>query len=373
MAHPLGLDATGLAAYYARLFSSHSFRVSADVLDLDENVIGSAELIDGQVNLQRGEGVRRTGSFVLADPDGALNFDADSIWGGSMWADRMIRITHSLDVPGYGTVTAVPFLGPPSVLSRAGGQISVECQDKTALAMRGSQPLTVREGANAVAAIRKIMADCTGEFRFRFPTANQKRLTRDYSVGWADEASPWAVCQKIARFLGMQLVYDGDGALVLRKVPTSPVATFTADRSILELPDTSIDFTKVVNHVRVKGSGVSSTGSLPNMYALAPGKLKRKGVPRFLPLLIEESSYKTQREANDRLDRELNRAGKLDEQVGASVVPAFHLTSDDPVRLSTPDGDMTVALSETSIPVAASGAMSIGTQKWVSVVGSVRA
>lgn len=373
MAHPLGLDSDGLTAYFARVFGSHDYRILADVLDLNEKVAGSVELLDGQVNLQRGEGVRRTGSFVLADPDGALNFDAESVWGGSMWADRMLRIRHVLDVPGYGLVTATPFVGPPSVLSRSGGEITVECQDKTALAVRGSRPLTVREGANAVAAIRRIMSECTGEFRFRFPSANRKRLTRDYSVGWDDEASPWTVCQKIARSIGMQLVYDGDGALVLRRLPSSPVATFTAQRSILELPDTSIDFTQAVNHVRVKGAkGVLATDSLPANHALAPSRLARRGVPRFLPLLIEEDSYAQQRDAEQRAASEARRASRLGEQIGVSVVPVFHLTSDDPVRLSTPDGDLTVPLAEASIPLGVGGPMTVGTQAWVSRPGRLR-
>ena len=369
----LGLSGPQQTAYLARLFGSHDFQIEAEILNLDEKVIGSAILLDGQINLQRGEGVRRTGSFVLSDPDNALAFDAESLWGGSMWADRMLRIRHSLEVPGVGRVTVTPFVGVPSVLARSGGEITVECQDKTALAIRGSKPFAVREGANAVASIKRIMRECTGEFRFRFPSSHRARLKRSYAVGWADEASPWAVCQRIARSIDRQLVYDPDGALSLRIRPTKPVLTFHANRSILDLPETSIDFTQAANHVRVYGSKKKVLGiqTLPHSHPLAPSRLQRRGVPRFLPLLIEED-YTKDRDAQQRANVEAKRMAWMSEQIGTSVTPVFHLTSDDPVRLSTPDGDVIVRVSEASIPVGVGGDMSIGSQKWVSRPGRIR-
>ena len=108
----LGLTRDQEAAYIARLFGSHDFEVTAEVVNLDEKPIGDAILLDGQINLQRGDGVCRTGTFVLSDPDNALAFDAESLWGGSMWADRMLRIRHSVEVPGVGRVTVTPFIVP---------------------------------------------------------------------------------------------------------------------------------------------------------------------------------------------------------------------------------------------------------------------
>jgi hypothetical protein len=368
----LGLTAAGQRAYLERMFGSHDFQIQAEVLNLDEKVIGEAILLDGQINLQGGSGVRRTGSFVLADPDNALAFDADSLWQGSMWADRLLRITHSLEVPGEGRVSVVAFVGPPSVLSRSGGEITVECQDKTALAIRGSKPMAVREGSNAVAAIKKIMTDCTGEFRFRFPSSSKARLRRNYSVGWADDASPWVTCQRIAASLDWQLVYEPDGALTLRPLPSKPVVRFNANTSITDLPDTSVDFTTAANHVRVSGSkkGVIATKTL-YAHPLSPGRLARRGVPRFLPLLIEES-YTKDSQAAARAQAEAKRLGRLSERVSANVVPVFHLTSDDPVALVTDDGSIVMRVTEASIPVGVGGEMTIGTQKVVSRLGSIR-
>jgi hypothetical protein len=186
------------------------------------------------------------------------------------------------------------------------------------------------------------------------------------------------VCQRIAHSIDRQLVYDPDGALSLRRAPTRPVVSFNANTAITNLPDTSIDFTVAANHVRVSGRAptkkhpkrIAGVRTLTN-HPLAPARLARRGVPRFLPLLIEED-YTKDSEAEARAKAEAKRLGRLSEQVSASVIPVFHLTSDDPVELVTPDGKIVLRVSEASIPVGVGGDMSIGAQRIVSRPGRLR-
>lgn len=373
---PLGLG-DGTDAYIARLFGSHDYRVSVEVLTLNEVPTGTVRFLDGQVNIQDGSStVRRTATLSVSDPAGALDFAGASAWSGStVWASRLIRVQHTIHVPALGRdVTVTPFIGPPSAMNRQGAEVSIECQDKTALALRGCSPLTVPKGMTAVAAIRKILADRTGEFRFRLGTS-ARRLSKPYSVGWADESSPWLVAAAIAqRELGMQLIMSCDGYVTLRRTPSAVglvVPHVTAE------PSAGVDFTTLSNWVRVTGKktakkvGSVTTTSQPVATAVAtgggmsPSQLARKGVPRYLPVVLSSDSYTTQAQVKARADTELDRVTRLQSSPSFTCVPFFHADADDLIKFTVPGDDVTVRLSSGSIPLGPAE-MTVGAVRWVS-------
>jgi hypothetical protein len=373
---PLGLSAAHNDAYLARLFGSHDYTVTVDVLNLDEQPVGSVHLLDGQINIQDTSAtVRRTATLTVSDPAGAFDFTGASTWSGStVWVDRLIRVRHTINVPGLGDVTVTPFIGPPSTLTRQGSEVSVECQDKTALAIRGASPFTVAKGANAVTAIHDILAKCTGEFRFRLGTTS-RRLSTAYSVGWADEASPWTVASAIAvHELGAQLIYSCDGYATLRGTPTKVgiiVPHVTSD------PQSAVDFTTLSNWVDVTGKTTSvtkknvTTTTQPEATAVvtsgsvAPATIARKGVKRYLPLVIAVDTYTTTTQVKNRAASELAKASRVQAQPTFNCVPFFHADYDDIIQFSVPGNDVQVAFTSGSIPLGPNE-MSVGSIKWAS-------
>jgi hypothetical protein len=367
-----------LTAYHNRLRKSHDFDIFVDILNLDEQSIGSARLLDGQINITDTGPVRRTGSLTLSDPGGALDFSGGSAWNNTqIWVDRLVRVRHVVNVPGYGEITAIPFVGPPSAVSRNGAEVQVELQDKAALGTRGARPLTVNKGANVVNAIRLIMTYCTGEFRFRMPTTT-KRLSKAYNVGWADEAAPFVVAAKIASAeLGMQLLYSCDGYLLLRPLPTTSVVDvgYVTDQA-----NAQVDFASVSNYVIVKGAskskkvGVNTVTTQPVSSATAgststfsPQKLSRQGVPRYLPLVISEDAYKTTTQTAARATAELNKAVAVADDMSVSVIPMFHIDADDVVTIHVEGAiQRTLRFHTGSIPLGVGGDMTIGYRTWVS-------
>jgi hypothetical protein len=389
---PLG-DRDLLDAYHAHITNDHDFTVEARVLTMNEALSGTAVLLGGQVNIQRDAAVRRTGSFTFLDPDHSLQLDSSTPFEAALFGDRMVQIRHKVEVPGFGVVTAIPFVGPVATLSRDGDVVSVECQDKSSLAIRGTRPYKVGKGMNAVRAIRAILEDRTGETRFRFPSGSRKRLPRAFNVGWADEASPWVICQRIAnQVLGMQLFYSCDGYATLRYAPHDAVFTFDADRNLTSLVDAGYDFTDTVNYARVEvGKLAVRFDELPSTHMMSKEALGRNGVPRYLPAseslsapkkpkLGKKPTAKERRQYQNQLQRYHRQVNNLTQQakrransiieanrtlsvdLSWSAVPVMHLDADDPVKVVTPDGSVTLRLAEASIPMLAEGDMTCGRQ-----------
>jgi hypothetical protein len=385
---------------YLQLISGpHDFDVEADVLTMEERHIatirrklrdddGRVGFVDGQIDFQRDGDVKRTGSLTFYDPDHALHLDNDSPFAGAVFADRLIRVRHIVELPDAGIdVHTACLVGSPVQVGRDGTNLTLTVHDKTVLATTGRPPYTVKKGRNAVDAIRSIMEDCTGERRFRFPKGHKARLKKAYNVGWKDEASPWRVCQKIADAIDMQLIYAGDGYLVLRKRPHSPVVTITEGGIVLDpskhqvagltgLPRVDYDVTSVKNVVRVTGHRKAKKGHKQvkftevararQKHALSPEHLGRHGVARPLPLLIDDSSIHKNKDATERAKRELRDNLPMSASYSVTAVPLFHLDYGDPIRVRTDMGDAIVPFTQGSFPLGLGGDASYGTQKQVS-------
>jgi hypothetical protein len=394
---PLG-SAALVKAYHERVTMSHDYDLTVEVLRIDETPVSPAVLIDGQINIQRDADVRRTATVTLLDPDHGLNLDAGSLASGAVFADRMIRIRHYVDVPGFGTVVSTPFVGPIVKLNRNGATVDLECQDKTGLAILGTVPYTMAKGTNAIEAIRSIMYDCTGERHFRLPSGSRIRLNRNYSVAWPDESSPWAVCSQIAWASGLQLFYSCDGYVTVRPRPTASVFTF-GDVNLTAAVAGDHDFSGVVNYARATaGDKIVKAAQAPADHPLAPANLGRNGVPRFLPSLADldapeapskpgtkkRPASKAQKKkyaiamekyaaqvksvsalAQATADSLLEAGLPMTANLTWSAVPVFHLDVDDPVSLVTEDGSTILPFAEASIPLV-SGDMTGGFQRRVS-------
>lgn len=399
--HPLG-SAALVTAYNERIKGSHDYDIDIDVLDMDEKVLYPAVLLDGQVNIQRDAEIRRTATLTLLDPDRNLGLDSASPFQGALFANKMIRIRHTIDVPGFGDVTVVPFVGTISTLNRNGATIDIECQDKTSLAILGNRPMTVNKGANAVDAIRYVMAQRCGETKFRTPANTRFRLLRSYSVGWDDEASPWAVCQRIARSVGLQMLYSCDGYLTLRPRQTGPVFEPVLTSPVVE----DNDFSSIVNHARATYGKEVKTATPPSSHPFSPynPSFMRNGIPRFMPSLADVDApdkpdrpgSKKRKASKGQLKKFAIEMEKYDEQLktaaekaqatadsllaaglpmtdnlSCSAVPFYHLDVDDLVQLTTDQGGTFAPLSEASIPLLPVD-MSFGVQRVLSRPGRSR-
>lgn len=363
-------------AYRRHLQSDHDFEVYAEVLTLEERPVSHSRitLLDGQVNLHDDDGPDRTCTLTLSDPEHALQFGSRvaSDETGTVWVNRLIRVTHAVVVPGLGRIESVPFIGVPTSVARSGGELGVELSDKSLLADHGTKEKTYRKDTNAAAAIRDIMQN-TGEERMHIP-AHPHKLKKPYTVGMKDEkTTPWMVAQRIAaRELDWRLEYEANGFLRAEKAHANRDHIKVED--VLALPDTQADFTEFGNYVKVtskrqrKKSNITDirTGiaTLPAAHELSAQSLARNGQPRWLPLVIEDDDLKSKKQVDDRAISELRDVSGLDYTKSYGIIPLFHLDNRD--RLVLPYDIGPVPFDVGSIPLGVTDHMVVGDTAWVS-------
>lgn len=354
------------------LTSHHSMRVSVQVLDTAMKPVGdpiSNRILDGQVNVDLNAEVTRSATLTFLDPGRALNFDSDSPADGALYADRMVRITYDVRQPGTfgGKWIEVPiFTGPVTKFSRNGVRVTVEAQGKEVLAMGSPwRTYTAKKNRRKVDIIEEVMR-AEGERDFALLEVNSK-MPRDKVL--TAEGTAWAFAQDIARSMGMHLFYDGAGRLRLRRYPRTSVFTFRDGDggSITDTP--SIDF--LIDNVK---NAVSVTGKKPKgakakvraravaepSHPLSPVRLGRNGQPRYLAEFVDDPDIGSEREAkrvaNSRLASLL--ATFVEVKFAAVVIP--HLDAGDYVLVKANGFAMTTRLTSFSIPLTASGRMTVG-------------
>lgn len=364
------LDAAGAAAYTARLNSPHDFNIEVDVLDMDEHLIGQLQFLDGQVNFQKQardstNGIARTANLVVLDPADLLQV---SLLQGQAFGNKLVRVRHTVDVAGVGEVSVEAGTFTISQPQGDSYELTLELQDLSSLAVRGTKPYAVKKGKNAVDAWVAIMRDTVGARKFRVPTGIKTTLPDPLNVGWSDDASPWAVGQKIADLLDMEQLVSHDAYWTLRTPPKTPVWTFDTSVNVTDLPSGGYDWTDAVNYARVGGGKKGATPGVaeaPNAHPNSKETLAFHGVDRYLPFISDKTFGRfSERQAS--AVRVLARELSMNTDMSWPVIPVFHLDPGDPVRLVSPFGSTVVPLDQASIPLAVGGDMTVGAIRPVS-------
>lgn len=376
----LGLTTKERRAFHDALRSSHTRRVLVEVTDLNGDTIASVNnrVLDGQVTVDYRADVTRALNLTLLDPTYSLNFDSDSPDDGAVFADRMIRVTLSYDVPDLDDRVNVPvFLGPVTKLSRSGQVVEIEAQGKESLALGAIwHPTTLKKGMQKVDAIRTLLRRRAGETRFSIPDVGG-RLPKTISLNRYD--SPWHASRKIARGMDRHLFYDGAGVATLRHLPQKPVWTFREGTGgdVVGAVEVSYEMSNVKNVVIVVGGKpkgakkrVRAQAVAERSHALSPQRLgrfvgrgeNRERIERRLVEVINDDSIRSESEAERKARRVLNDRLRATVEVSFDALPIPHLDPGDLVAVQTDDVTVEFRLKQFVIPLGVSGApsMSVG-------------
>jgi hypothetical protein len=339
------------------LRASYEMRIRASLLDLEGDTLRPLRVTDGQVNGDAGGVPTRTASVDMLDAP-------------EVGPNRMVRVEYGvLTAAGWVDLPLITGVVPPNGAERQGRVTSVTLHGKESLAFAPVlRPVTVPGRMHADKAIRVLLGEHSGETRFDL--GDMPRLGRDVTVERGE--SLWSGVQTIARRVGRQVFYDGRGVCVGRRPPGNRSVTFRDGNrgSVLSVPARSMSGEDVINVVDVTGGTPKGAKKpirvpalvAPSSHPLSPRKLGRNGVPRSLPLAIEDDSIRSTAEARERQRAELRDGLRRGLEVAVDVVPDPRVEELDLVGVQFDFWSVSVRLRRWSIGLRP-GPMSIGVHK----------
>lgn len=373
---PLGFTTAETVAFARLLASDHTVVTRVQITDLDGDVVSnvSAQVEDGQVNLDADAEVTRSLNLTLSDPTRSLALDSPN--DGSLYLDRMIAVEQSFRLDDERVDVPI-FTGPVVKFDRDGDQVSVEGQGKELLALNECwSPITLKKGQRKVLAIQDLLGERTGETDFVMPALIKERLPETVSVGRLDK--PWLVAKQIADSMNRQLYYDGAGRCRLRTPPERSTFTFTNHGLLPNITapvQVSKDGSRMKNTIWVKGGrrlgkrkgNVSVVCRPARNHPLSPWSLGRNGVPRHYVEVVERDSIRTEADAR-RLGDRILRNRLLDiMDVTFEALPIPHMDPNDLIHVEFDGLAADIRLRKFSLPITVGGDMSVGSIRRVSV------
>lgn len=351
----LGLSHKEFAAYVRQLRTGYLAAYRTTLRTLDMKVVGSVkpQVISGQVlgdrhGFGQPHGPQRRLTLSLFDPNNALGIDTDSPDDGALYYDRLVQVVHGtlVDQPELHAWVWCPlFTGRPSRLQRTDDVVDIEADDPSVLGMGNAwKPYTIPKGTLKTEAIRRILTQRVGVHRFDLPTG-KARLHKPVSLHRMTH--PWAVAERIAHSMDMQLLYTGAGHVRLRRLPRAPLYTFNTGPGgeITQPVATSQSMEGFANVIEVLGRNpkgpkkrIRAVVTAPPHHPLSPQRLAQNGVPYRVVKRVENDHIRSHKEAHRRGTRELEDALRQKVDISLSVLPMPFFDPGDLVRSVTTDG-----------------------------------
>lgn len=384
----LGLTAAQEDIYFAALTSSHQIRVRVRVLDRDEQAIADLypQILSGAVQYDTSQDVTRSLSIQFLDPSNKLHFDATNPSDGALFADNFIAVDYGVWVADLNRWVDCPvFCGPLTRFTRNGPVVDVEAQGKETLGLDphlATRHFVIRKGTSVKTAIKKVMGEF-GEKRFSLDMITG-RLVHNRSVVTGEQ--PWQVCvggsedghgnrkpPLMARAgNSFYLFYDGRGVLTARRRNSKVVFTFKHDKHLTSVPGYEYDVLSFRNHAIVRGGkGKNATKkahgiyTLPAAHPLSPYALRRNGVGRFLTIIYDADNLKTDKACRDKARQLVESTAYQGVTATFDCLPVPVLEELDSVRLDMGSYHMQFKMSQWTLPLVATDAMSVGYTKHV--------
>ena len=368
--YPLGMSADNRRAYELGLVRPHNIRVRVNVLDMDQNLLGSStgRILSGQVDVDASAPVTRSAGLTILDSDHLLNLDSSATFGGSLYLDRMVSITYGVQSAEWPTWVDVPiFTGPIVDMSRNGDVVTLAAESKESLLLGpASTHRTWKAGSYKTTVLRELLA-MFGEAFMEIPHQATK-TTKPLSI--APSTIPLDYIASVARSWGSgRIMYDGAGYARFIGPNSAPQWTFQGgvDGSLLSKPKLAYSLKDARNFIVVTGAAPSKGGKpisalahAPAAHPLSADNLGRNGTRRYLREDISDSNITTQAAAQERantvLKDKLNTATDMD--YTSLVIP--HLEPWDVVAVNHGAWAAQNSLTEYTIPLTADGTMTIG-------------
>lgn len=357
--------------------ASHKIVSRATLIDGDTETVLSG-VVEGSVTLDAGAATRGRCDVTIVD-DGTIDLVPDSASDPFAPYGNEIRLERGLRYPDGDEeyISLGIFRIDESVASDSGDgvQVRVSGLDRSAriIDARFEEAYTIPAGTSYTAAILSLLQAAYPGAYYDFASSS---LTTPSLFGETG-GDRWALAQSMATSMGMELYFAGDGACVLRPIPSAvagqPVAELVdGDGGILVSADNRWTrqgaYNRVIATGENTGEGVAPVRGVatddnplsPTYYYGPFGRVPAFYVSEFLT---------TNAQAADAAAGELARQLGTSRQIsfGSVVNPALEPSDVISVRRSSLDIDEEHVIDTLTIPLGADAAMS-GTTRAVQVI-----
>lgn len=346
---------------YAALKSAHRIAVRLWLLDSNGNHVKnlSGSLVDGVVTVDSNAEITRALDLTLFDPGGQIRITPDNPSRYSIFIADQIKAIVIVSSADRKKVWAVPvFTGPVDSVDRDNYIINIKCLGKEALSINNLwRGRTFRKGQRKTDVIQEILTDLIGETQTNIPDLPAKLPG---NIKLSHDKSPWKVAKKLARSMGYQLFYNGDGVATMRKMGSRrPVIRLTGDW-ITTKPKAAYDLNKTINAVHVRGrkhkkgkKRIEYRAVAKRSHPLSPWSIGRNGTPRYLWLEIDDDSITTKSQAKKVARGELRSGLLAGIQVSFSGLSLYTLQEQDIVVIDVDDYAGKTRMDSFTIPLVA--------------------
>lgn len=379
---PLGLSATRRRDFFSLLVNSHLMRVRIWVLDKNEDHLGELTdssrvfILDGAVQIDTTSDISRQLTLSILDPDGRIQFDANTPSNEHFFMDRFLRVQYGVYSPTFDDWYDVPiFQGPITKIEQDGQIANVEAMGKESLLLSPALMWTSRHwkrGHKITDVITDIL-NAKGENRMTIPNLPH-RLHKPLSIVGTDQG--WPIINGLCKGIGYQCFYDGSGRFRMRKRPKNAVWNFQFQTDVLSRPVVPYDFTTIRNIIQVRGpqpddkskKRIVYTSKLHSADPASANNLSRNGKPRALVEVIDADHVRKLQDAKDIANDRRDQTQILGSDISFESLVIPFLEEYDPVQMTSPDFKAKISLKQFTIPLLSTSTMSIGFNKKVKVV-----
>lgn len=360
---------TSTARFARDVDLSHDVALRCEVLDPAGNQVTKIlNVTGGSVSIDASRKTRRQCSLVLQDPDGDLVPDVATailqpysgymlrLYRGISW-----RYDNSVELKALGTFA--PY-NPQISDSDDSLEIKITGYDRSKIIsrLRWTKPYYIASGTNTATAIKTILDDRMPGLRYNFIPTQATVPGMILGVS-ADQADPWEDAVKIAAADGMELFFDENDIVVLRKIPDPDVDPIV--KTFQEGPTCTVTALQRTNDGEQMYTGVVVYTEGSEVVEPLRVEVWRSDTTLRIPYFFQTSIITTEAQAIATAQTLLRRVGRAEFSATLDAVPDPRLQVGDVVRIKRERTKFNhpFVVNSLTIPLDSESSMSIATEQ----------
>jgi hypothetical protein len=348
---------------------SHDVVVRCEVIDpVGAQVSAMLNVTGGSISVDSGRKTRRQCTMTFEDPEGDLVPDvANAIL--QPYSGYMLRIYRGIRWQYDGSEELKP-LGTyapynPDV-SDTGDSLEIKVtgydRSKIISRLRWTEPYYIASGTNTATAIKNILDNRMPGLKYNFAPTQATVPAMILGVS-ADQADPWDDATKIASADGMELFFDENDVVVLRRIPDPDKDPIV--RTFQEGPDCTVTSFARTNDGEQMYTGVVVYTEGSEVVQPLRVAVWRDDTPLRIPYFFQTSLITTEAQAIATAQTLLRRVGRAEFSATIDIIPDPRQQVGDVVRIKREliKLDYPFVVRSMSIPLDSESTMSLATEQ----------